>query len=91
MHKNTTVKISSISQRQKLPDGIRIRLENHYFPNWKQEKNIFLDRNSQKRKNEGKSFNGSLRESHRAENLKEFSQNVSFLVKIEMKTNEKVA
>ena len=30
-----TIKYSSISQRQKIPQGIRIRLENHFFLNQK--------------------------------------------------------
>ena len=38
------VKISSILQCQKIPRGIRIRLENHLFPNWKQQKIILLNR-----------------------------------------------
>ena len=32
MRKDTIVEISSIIQCQKIPDGIRIILENHFFP-----------------------------------------------------------
>ena len=31
-----------------LPEGIRIRLENHLFPNWKQQKPILFNRKSLK-------------------------------------------
>ena len=37
MQKDTILKISSILQCQKKPEGIRIRLEYHRFPNWKQQ------------------------------------------------------
>ena len=32
MQKGTIVKISSILQSQKIPEGIQIRLENHFSP-----------------------------------------------------------
>ena len=35
MQKYTFVKISSILQCQSIPQGIRIRLENHFFNNWR--------------------------------------------------------
>ena len=43
MQKDIIVKISPILQRQKMPERIRIRLENH-FPQLKTAKKIFLNR-----------------------------------------------
>ena len=43
MQKDTIVKISSILQRQKIPEGIRIRLENHFFPTENSKKPILLN------------------------------------------------
>ena len=88
MQKDTIVKISSVLQSQKIPDGICIRLENHFFPNWRQQ-NL-----SKKLKVEGTFFwtflktfsndvSGNL---HSAENPQESSMlaklDVSLLVKI---------
>ena len=42
MKKNTIVKISLFLQCQKIPEGISIKLGNHNFPNWKQQKPTFL-------------------------------------------------
>ena len=44
MQKDNIVKISSTLQCQKIPEGIRIRLKNHFYPNWKQQKLILLNR-----------------------------------------------
>ena len=38
MQKDTIVKILSILEFQKLPKVILIKLENHPFPNWEQQK-----------------------------------------------------
>ena len=38
------VRISLILRCQKTTEGIRIKLENHFFPNWKQQKTILLNR-----------------------------------------------
>ena len=37
----TIVKIQSISQYQKHPNGQAEKIENHFFPNWKQQKTLF--------------------------------------------------
>ena len=37
IQKYTFVDISTILQRQIIPQGIRIRLENHFFYNWRQQ------------------------------------------------------
>ena len=52
IQKNTNVKISSILQCQKIPEGIRIRLRNfrNFSPIWKQQKPIMLNRKSSKSK-----------------------------------------
>ena len=48
MQKDTIVKISPILQCQSIPERIRIRLENNFFPNSK--KPILLNRKRLKRK-----------------------------------------
>ena len=49
MHKYTFVKNSSILQCQIIPQGIRIRLENHFSDSWRHK-------TSQKTKKRGKIF-----------------------------------
>ena len=44
MQKDIIVKISSILQHQKIPERIRIRLENHFFPTGNSKKFIFPNR-----------------------------------------------
>ena len=39
--KDTTFKLLPFSQWRKIPQSIRIRLTNHFFPNWKHTKFIF--------------------------------------------------
>ena len=50
MQKDTIVEISSIVECQKIPEGIRIRLKNHFSPNWKQQKLILLSGTSRNKK-----------------------------------------
>ena len=74
MQKDVIIKISSILQCQKIPEGIRIRLENHLFPNWKQQKShLGQPKTSQKTKNRVscKSHADVSGKSRSAENLKE--------------------
>ena len=52
MQKDTIVKILSILQRQKITEGILVRLDNYYSPNWKQQKtHLSQPKTSQKLKN----------------------------------------
>ena len=51
MQKDAIVKISSILQSQKIPEGIRLRLENL---NWKQQKNHRKPLKKQKNEKEKK-------------------------------------
>ena len=47
--KDTIVKIVSNSRCRKTTEGIRIRLENNFFPHCKQQKPIFSKKNSQEK------------------------------------------
>ena len=56
------LKISSILQRQTIPELIRIRLENHFSPTGNNKKLIFLNRRPfKKRKIEENFFDEGLR------------------------------
>ena len=74
MEKDTIVEILSILQCQNIPEGIRIRLENHRFPNWKQQKPSCSTEKLKIWKIEKEKFDVSRNvsgKSHRAENSKE--------------------
>ena len=45
MQKDTIVKTSSILQRLKIPEGMRVRLENHFSPTGTSKTNILINRN----------------------------------------------
>ena len=54
--KDTIFQIFSILQHQKIPERIRLGLENHFLPNWKQQKQIFLNRKPLKKRKIGTFF-----------------------------------
>ena len=76
MQKDTIGIISSILQCQKIPEGIRIRLENHLFPNWKKQKtHLAQPKHLKKQKKTEKKLQFFLKnvfsKSHSAKDLKD--------------------
>ena len=87
LHKDTIVKISSILQRPEIPEWIRSRLENHFSPTGNNKKTIFLDRKPEKNEKILKIFwwrSPVSRIVPKTPRSPFDSQNVSFLVKIEV-------
>ena len=56
MQGDTIFRNSSILHCQKIPQGIRVRLENHVFPNWNQQKPILQNRKRELFKKRKKNF-----------------------------------
>ena len=73
MQKDTIVKISSILQCQKIPEGICIRLENYFFLNWKQRKTILRSRKPLQKGQKVENSKSLFGMSHSAEHTKESS------------------
>ena len=88
MQQDTIVKMSSILQCQRIPEGARIRLEKHFLPTGNSKKPNLLSRKLLKIETLKKN---ASEESHSAENHMDsylYSQNLSFLAKIERDKNK---